>query len=182
MGSKAGRKRKAGARTKSGRLSRAGICLFDRGTDHTQAMQALYGTDGCDAIGRAYRTGLLGVGNEAKAMLDMARRVSNAYWRSYSAGTYKCALGDRTGGSVVSMDSARDKRTEDWLNEQIGIVTAIGHPERRAFYQLAIDINPDCGPPWLDRICEARRTNCSPAYEDGQWLKRALDALSVLVG
>lgn len=179
---RAGRKRKQGARTKAGRLSRAGICSFDKGTEHTQAMQALYGPDGADAIGRAYRTGLLGVGNDAKALLDMARRVSNAYWRHYSAGTYTCPLGDRTSGSVVDIDQAKAKRAEDWLNDQIETVTAVGEGERKAFYQLVIDINPDCGPAWLDRVCEARRNNCDPLDHDALCLTRALAALNELVG
>lgn len=181
MAGRAGRKRKQGNRTKSGRLSRAGICSFDKGTEHTQAMQALYGPDGADAIGRAYRTGLLGVGNDAKALLDMARRVSNAYWRHYSAGSYKCALGDRTAGSVVDIDQAKALRSEEWLNEQIDTVTALGDLERKAFYQLVIDINPDCGPESLDRLCWARRNNCEPMLVDEQWLKRAVGALRELV-
>lgn len=176
-----GRKRKAGPRTRSGQLSRAGFSLFDRGTDRVQAMQALYGPDGADAIGRAYRTGLLGVGNEAKARLDMARRVSNAYWRHYSAGTYKCALGDRTSGSIADIDQVRAKQSEEWLDDQLAMVTDLGEGERRAFYQLVIDINPDSGPLWLDRVCEARRNNCDPLDHDALCLSKALSGLNALV-
>ena len=40
---KAGRKMKSGKRTKTGRLSRAGISPIDRGTERTQAMRARFG-------------------------------------------------------------------------------------------------------------------------------------------
>ena len=108
---KAGRKRKPGARTKAGRLVQA----IDRGTERTQAMQALYGPDGCDAIGRAYRAGLLGEGSEAKAMLDLARAIAGAYWIAYEQGRYQCALGDRSFGNVTPIDQAKVKRREEWL-------------------------------------------------------------------
>lgn len=150
---RAGRKRKQGARTKTGRLSRAGVPLYDKGTERVQAMQALYGPDGGDAIGRAYRSGLLGEGSEAKAMLDMARSISNAYWQAFETGAIRCTLGERTFGSVVLMDEAKAKRREEWLNYQLDTVKGMGEPIRKAFYQLAIDVNPDCGPPWLDRLC-----------------------------
>lgn len=167
-----GRKRKPGKRTKSDKLSRAGLS-YDKGTDRAQAMQVLYGTDGADAIGRAYRCGLLGEGNEAKAMLDTARRISNAYWRAYENGKIRCTLAERTFGSVANIDEERDRRIEQWLTERLDHVKAMGEQTRKAFYQLVIDINPDCGPAWMDRLCAMEGRDAA----DQQRLDWALSAL-----
>ena len=173
---KAGRKRKTGARTKAGRLVQA----LDRGTERVQAMQALYGPDGCDAIGRAYRAGLLGDGNEAKALLDTARKISNAYWQAYEQGGYQCALGDRSFGNLTAIDHAKVKRREEWLAECLNVVNRMGRDVRRSFDMLVIDLNPDSGPRWLDAaIWHSKR--CLPVPDDAMpQLRRALDALEVL--
>jgi len=172
----AGRKRKAGPRTKSGRL----ITPLDRGTERVQAMQALYGPDGCDAIGRAYRAGLLGEGNEAKALLDTARLISGAYWVCYEQGHYQCALGDRSFGNIAPIDQAKVKRREEWLNECLAVVNRMGRDVRRAFDQLVIDVNPDHGPTWLDTaIWHEQRKLPVPLAAKSQ-MRRALDALELL--
>jgi len=175
----AGRKRKAGKRTASGRLSRAAVDCFDRGTAQAQAMQVLYGTDGADAIGRAYRMGLLGQGNEAKTLLDTARKVANLYWRAYSTGSYKCPLSDRSGGSVVELDHERIKRGEEWLRETLQIARGMGHNVSSSFDQLVIDVHPDSGPAWLDRLCYAVRCGV-PSLADKKRLREALDALEAI--
>lgn len=177
---RAGRKMKPGRRTKAGRPSRAGEIRYDRGTERTQAMQALYGTDGCDAIGRAYRSGLLGQGQEAKAMLDTARRISNAYWRAYATGSYTCPLAERTSGAVVVLDHERIRRTEEWLRDSLDFVRRLGPRVDRAFRQLVIDVNPDCGPRWLDELVYAERS-AKPADPCCQaTMRAALDALEQL--
>lgn len=179
---RAGRKRKQGKRTASGRLSRAGIppVTFDKGTERAQAMQALYGQDGCDAIGRAYRAGLLGEGAEAKAMLDTARKVANAYWQAYETGRYQCTLGDKTGGAVASLDHERIKRREEWLESVLRFVNGMGRDVRRAFDALVIDVNPDHGPGWLDQLVWAKQHR-KPADEAHEViLHRALDPLNLL--
>jgi hypothetical protein len=179
---KRGRKRKAGSRTPSGRLSRAKppINTFDKGTERAQAMQALYGPDGADAIGRAYRAGLLGEGSQAKARLDTARMIANAYWQAYETGRYQCTLGDKTGGGVVSLDQAKIKRREQWLEAVLAFVNAMGRDVRRAFDQLVIDVHPDCGPQWLDAVIYAKRRKTPPPLPYQQQLRRALDALELL--
>lgn len=176
---RAGRKRKAGARTKSGQLSRAGLAV-DRGTERVQAMQALYGNDGCDAIGRAYRAGLLGEGNEAKALLDTARAISNAYWVAYEVGKFSCPIADKTSGNVTPIDHAKVKRREEWLSESLKIVAAMGDEVRRAFDQLVINPHPDFGPQWLDDAIFAERTDKSIPEFSARKLRAALDALEVL--
>lgn len=181
--SKAGRKRKQGKRTRSGRLSRAGIPRFDKGTDHAQAMQALYGQDGCDAIGRAYRSGLLGEGSEAKALLDTARKISNAYWAAYETGGFVSPLAGRipTSGNITHLDHERIKRREEWLRACTDFVRDLGPEVDRAFRQLVIDVNPDHGPLWLDRLCFAARTRHIEAEQhDERTMRAALDALEQL--
>ena len=177
-----GRKRKRGLREPNGRLSRAKTppVTFDKGTERAQAMQALYGQDGADAIGRAYREGLLGSGSEAKAMLDTARKVSNAYWQAYETGRYTCTLSDRQSGSVVELDHERIRKREEWIAEVMQFVADMGHDVRRAFEQLVIDVNPDQGPDWLDRLCWASQHGKRQDIADVSQLRRALDPLSLL--
>lgn len=178
-----GRKRKAGKRTKSGQLSRAGQVRFDHGTERAQAMQALYGNDGCDAIGRAYQAGLLGQGSDAKAMLDTARRLSNAYWAAYGTGRIRCTLADRTDGGSGLDCPEKAQRREEWLSGCLDALNRLGVLHRRFFDNLVIDINPDQGPGWLDRLCYAHRTRSmmiEPA--DAQALSLAIEGLSELAG
>ena len=177
---KAGRKRKANvSRTKSGAISRAGMAL-DRGTERAQAMQALYGIDGCDAIGRAYRAGLLGQGNEAKALLDTARAISNAYWTAYQVGGFQSPLADRTFGNVTAIDQAKVKRREEWLAHCLDCVRSMGADVRRAFDQLVIDVNPDHGPAWLDQAIFAKQHDKQTPDIARLKLRAALDALEAL--
>ena len=140
-------------------------------------MQVLYGNDGCDAIGRAYRAGLLGEGTEAKALLDTARRISNSYWQAYATGRYTCPLADRTHGSVIDLDHEKIKRREIWLGECLTTARRMGPQVDRAFRQLAIDVNPDHGPGWLDRLCWAAQCRAEPSQPDTRAMIAALDAL-----
>lgn len=189
-GSKTGRKPKTGKRAPSGRLSRAKDCvmpIYDRGTERTQMMRAFYGEQGSDAIGRAYQAGLLGEGSEAKALLDTARRIANAYWQAFSTGSYQCALGDRSFGSVASLDHEKIKRREIWLSQCLDTVNRMG--VRRQFDQLVIDVNPDCGPSWIDSLVWNAKQNLhrksheqiDAAPGDIRTLRAALDALEILV-
>lgn len=183
---KRGRKRKAGARTPSGRLSRAKAIpvTFDKGTERAQAMQALYGPDGADAIGRAYRAGLLGnlhhEGDKAKAMLDTARKIANAYWQAYETGRYQCTLAERSGGSIAVLDHESIKRREEWLEDVLRFVNGMGRDVRRAFDQLVIDVNPDHGPKWLDALLWAKQHGKQPDPLCEALLHRALDPLDLL--
>ncbi len=168
------RPKKAGKRTKSGRLSR-GPSNFDKGTERAQAMIALYGPDGCDAIGRAYQAGLLGQGNDAKALLDMARKVSRLYWRAYETGAVKSCIADSNFGAIVDIDHARVKQQEEWLSESLRIVNSMGRHVRRSFDQLVVDVNPDSGPSWVDALLSRKATD-----NDRAKLREALDGLEAL--
>ena len=173
-----GYKRKTGKRTKSGRLSRAGVPAIkvDRGNERVQAMRELYGDNHSDAIGRAFERGLLGGGTEAKAMLDTARLIHRAYWARYANGPIRCALADRSGAAIEN-DAERERRQEEWLRGMLKIAGRGGHTARVLFDQLVVDINPDCGPAWLDRLI-ARDGN----GEDWGRLATALEALAECAG
>ena len=176
-----GRKRKQGKRTKSGQLSRAGQPSIIKGNERAQAMQALYGQDGCDAIGRAYQAGLLGQGSDAKAMLDTARRLSNAYWAAYGTGRITSAIGDKTGGGSSPLSPDKARRREEWLNTSLDSLNRLGRTHRRFFDALCLDIHPDHGPCWLDRLIFAhrcKRVMIEPS--DAHALEYALEGLSML--
>ena len=152
-------KRKTGKRTKSGRLSRAGQTpKFDHGTERTAEKFSRYGTDGADAIGRAYVSGLLGKGQDAKTLLDTARAIFRAYWAWYEVGPIRCTLADRKSGAAVDNDHDREARQEEWLNRMLSYAGKQGFNKRTWFDELVIDQNPDCGPAWLDAILDRRST------------------------
>lgn len=153
MASRSGRKRKPGPRTKSDRPSRAGIGP-DRGTDHTQSRQVIFGHDGCDAIGRAYRTGLLGEGSEAKSLLDTARRISSLYQRTYVVSPYNCPIAVRTSGGGPEHEQTLERQL--WLRDTLRAIVKRGW--HNPFYELAIEPHPDKGPIWLERMIAEQRT------------------------
>ena len=169
-----GRKPKAGKR-KNGRL----VPLIDKGTERAQATVALFGTDGCDAVGRAYRAGFLGEGSEAKARLDAARKVAKIYWQAYATGRYKCPLADDTHGSGL-IDHEKVKRREQWLREVTDCVNRMGRDVRQAFDQLVIEPHPDSGPPWLDALLWDARRDAEPSRANMAKLCRAMDALDII--
>lgn len=149
--------------------------VFDRGTERAQAMRAFYGTDCSDALGRAYRAGLLGDGDEAKALLDTGRAIARAYWQHYATGTYRCALAEPNAGTVTHIDTERARRRETWLNH---CLREVGLANRRVFDQLVIDIHPDSGPEWLERLIEAKRGKFNDQPRDRLRLEIAVDALA----
>jgi len=139
-------------------------------------MQAIYGTNGSDAIGRCFERGLMGSGQDAKAMLDTGRAIHRAYWAHYANGPVRCSLADRNGASVAE-DSERERRQELWLRDMLRIAGDGGHTVRVLFDQLIVDINPDQGPDWLDRLI-ARK----PMSTDWACLACALDTLADCAG
>jgi len=180
MGRRRGRPRGSGKRTAKGRLSREAAEVqarrVVRGNPKAEEKKRVYGTNGADAIGRAYERGLIGGGQNAKAMLDTARSIFRAYWAWYATGPARCALADRTGASEPD-DDKRERRQEDWLNGCLSIAAGHGHASRVLFDQLVIDLNIDEGPAWLDRILAA--TPRRPAHPaDMARLNAALDVLA----
>lgn len=145
-----GRKRKAGLRTKSGRLSRSAEATWDRGTERTQAMREKFGEYHNTALGRAYAMGLLGEGNEAKDRLDKARRFVALYGAVYDKRPYRCALDTSPRGGVMHWENENEADHQEWLLVNSKRIDESGC--RPFFDQLTSDLFTDQGPPWLDRL------------------------------
>ena len=177
-----GRKRKNVAREPNGRPSRKGAprVQFDHGTARAKMKFERYGTDGADAIGRAYQAGLLG--EHADAIKDTARRIAKAYWPMLEVGSYRCTLSDSFGGSNDNTDNRRAKAREQWLTGILRAIDQMGRAHRRAFDELVIDIHPDSGPTWLDRAIYARRRNEMLDQADANRLSMAVSAIERIIG
>ena len=192
---KAGRKRKAGARTKSGALKR--VPLRDVGCPGVQRRRDLYAAppvfanddDGqrrrireadasqtFDAIGRAWSAGLLGYrGDELR---DGARKIAAQYWRAYGFITPdSLARFQPCTGAPALLDSDREKIIEAALRDTLSTVAKCGRDHRRAFDHLVIDMHPDAGPAWLDRAIFAKRQGRAASEADGLMLRLAVEAL-----
>ncbi len=164
-----GRKRKDGQRTKSGRLSR-GAANYDYGNIIAQAKTKRFGTNGSDAIGRAFESGLLGDVVDDKVMLDAARSINRIYHQSFSVGSIRSAIGERSYGASHIVDNERILRQEKWLINCLDRIDALGPIVRRRFYELCININPDNGPIWLDNLIEKRNCRISQTNLDAALL------------
>ena len=163
-----GRNRKMGKRTKSGQLSRAGQPRFDKGSEKAADKFALYGTDGSDALGRAFVHGLLG--SDGIVLRDTGRAVARAYWPMLGTGRISCTLGTKSGqGGEGNLER------EQWLTATLRRIDAMGRDKRRAFDELAIDINPDTGPEWLDRTIAKQ-----PLGNDTAKMDMAIEVLKAL--
>ena len=147
-----GRKRKSCRREPNGKPSRKGIprLTIDKGTERLQMKQEDFGTEGADAIGRAFMAGLLG--EDGGILKDHARKLFSAYWPMMEVGRYNCTLNDRSGGSNDNFDPEAVKLREKWLNKQLATADKMGRTQRKVFDQLVIDMNPDSGPSWLDSL------------------------------
>ena len=177
---RAGRKRKEGRRDEKGKLRP--IIMPDRGNERTAAKREKFGTDGADAIGRAYRAGLLG--EDGQILMQTARSFHRAYWPMFGVGQPGCTLGDRTGGGGEgNIDSER------WVVKTVNRIGAMGRDYRKAFDELVLDFNPDFGPSWLDQLiflaeqrAIANKRLASPAIEDGtaEGIRLGIEALETI--
>jgi hypothetical protein len=158
---RAGRKRKEGRRDDKGKLRP--IIMPDRGNERTAAKRETFGTDGGDAIGRAYRSGLLG--EDGQRLMQTARSFHRAYWPMFGIGAIGCTLGDRTGGGGEgNLDRER------WVTKTVLRIDKMGRDHRKAFDELVLDFWPDYGPAWLDtliakRDCEVCKAKLALAIE-----------------
>lgn len=164
-----GRPRKQGRRDSKGKLRP--IIMPDRGNERTAAKREMFGTDGGDAIGRAYRAGLLG--EDGQRLMQTARSIHRAYWPMFGVGAVGCTLGDRVGGG--DGDDSIDR--ERWLTKTIFSIDAMGRNHRRAFDELVLDFWPDYGPAWLDKLIA--KQDCSASHTK---LALALKVLHKLSG
>lgn len=78
---------------------------------------------------------------------------------------------------AVENDVERERRQEAWLNDMLRIAGRGGHPVRVLFDELVVDINPDFGPLWLDRLLVNNSSG-----EDWARLSTALEALAECAG
>lgn len=187
---RAGRKAKQGKREPNGRLSRkekARTVIYDPGSDWSRSKLSVYGTDGSDAIGRAFAMGLLG--DHGEALCSVARSIYRAYWPPLCVGPLTSTLGMKSAGRISANDidpdrEARQLYREEALLEDLRIVDRMGHNIRRAFDQLCINPNPDVGPLWLDRLIAAKQRGDDPKTQaaDYETLQAALKALRMIAG
>lgn len=175
-----GRPRKAGKRTKSGRLKERPV-TFDKGSDRTQDKFSVYGPDGSDAIGRAYVMGLLGP--NGLELRNLARKIHRAYWPMLAVGREKSCLGLDINGQI-SNDDLLDPEERDYkirreknLTDTLRKVERMGRQHRKAFDDLVIEIMPDHGPVWLEQLIWAKERNVEPDPAAKQALARAIYAL-----
>lgn len=169
-----GRPRKQGRRDDKGKLRP--INMPDRGNDRTAAKREKFGTDGCDAIGRAYRAGLLG--EDGQALMRVGRDIFRTYWSTFGVGKIGCTLGERTGdGSYMG-----EKRTEDWLNRKLDDIGPVGSGARLAFDELVLDDHFDAGPAWLDVLLFVKEHGGEPPPVPQAKLVLAIDMLRRVAG
>jgi hypothetical protein len=145
-------------------------------------------THTCDAIGRAYITGLLGSGQEAEDLLNAGRGMARRYWSTMGTTLTPDSLArfqpQDGAGDPMSQDERdeRDRMREASLLANLDIIDRMGRMRdvRRAFDQLVIDPNPDHGPPWLDAIMAAHRAKAVGRDQDYRMLSLALDGLRAI--
>lgn len=167
-----GRKRKQGKRTPAGQLSRAGQRA--KPSDWVQAQQDRFGNHYGSALGRAYASGLLGEGNEAKARYDAGKKFTLRYTRTFGGDSYTCPLGDRS-GSNDNHDPERDRHQQEWLFE---MMNKLDHAGVRPYLdQLLSSLYVDTGPYWLTDLLAGKR---HPA--DVMVLNAAIKALDIIGG
>lgn len=151
MGKRRGRPSKSGRRTASGRLVRAETPESAKPSEWVKARFDRFGSHYCWALGRAYASGLLGEGNEAKDRLDSAGKFVTLYQRYYGGSVYSCPL-DQTPRSNYVSDYDHDRQTaeKDWLKAAMLALEASGGMP--FFEQLITRAHVDTGPSWLDRL------------------------------
>lgn len=145
-----GRKRKAGKRTESGQLSRAGISKIVKPSEWVDAMRARYGDHYSSPIGRAFAAGLLGDGTEANERYHTARKFASLHRRVFGGDVYRCALNQSPRGANDQPLTDKDVADQEWLIEAMGKLDCSGC--RPFFDQLISRQFTDYGPSWLDRL------------------------------
>lgn len=188
-----GRPRSSGKRSKTGRL----LEQFIKGNPVAEERKAAFGTNGWDAIGRAYAVGLLGEGNEAKARLDAARAYASAYHAVWGR-PYRCALdtsprGGTDGETPEAIERMIARRL--WVNERTRAInaTACGSYFDQLVDPLRHATDHDCY--WLADLIDSALANrkraltgqrAEPAYGPHLMLLaaalRGLDALVAFRG
>lgn len=169
-----GRPRKVGRRDKSGKLRP--IVSRDYGNRIAAEKTELFGTDGWDPIGRAYRMGLLG--ENGQALMTAARILKAKYNPTLGLKGYTCPLDQSRGGGVMAIefDPASARYRQDRMFDGLSAAGPKATLKSFAFYGLVIDDDhADSGPGWLDRLIAGSGTS-----DDEKCLAAALEALTEL--
>lgn len=176
MGKRRGRPSKSGRRTASGRLVRSETPESAKPSEWVKSRFDRFGSHYCWALGRAYASGLLGDGNEAKDRLDSAGKFVTLYQRYYGGAAYSCPL-DQTPRSnyVGDYDAERQTAEKDWLDHALRKLDASGGMP--FFEQLITRLHVDAGPVWLDRLLDGPRHTA-----DRMVLDAAIKALDAIPG
>lgn len=182
-----GRNRKKGKREPNGRLSRAENRV--KPSEWVQRQQIRFGNHYTHALGRAYRSGLLGEGAEAKIRLDAGNKFVLRYSKIIGGDAYSSPLGDRSGSNDNLEDYARDKHQFDWLMDAITDLERAGL--RPWLDQLISKLYVDNGPKWLDALLDKRWNENTGKWREGKptghkadlrVLEAAIAALDLLAG
>lgn len=146
-----GRKSKSGKRYKCGKLKTPAEPNVIRPSEWVRERVARFGQDYNSALGRAFASGLLGEGNEAKVRYDTARRFIALYRAVIGRERYGSGLDLSPRGIRHEMEpTQRDIDDQEWLLVNLARIDNTGC--RPFFEQLIGSGYTDYGPPWLDRL------------------------------
>lgn len=173
-----GRKRKQGKREPNGRIKRNNYPAPNivQPSEWVKAMREKYGEHHGSALGRAYASGLLGEGVEAKNRLNAGKRFSRLYSALIDEGRYRCPLGreTRSGARSTAFHATSDGREDqDWLFDAMNRLDKAGL--RPWLDQLILDAYHDHGPYWLTNLI-----NGGSNPKDKMILSTAIQALDCI--
>lgn len=177
-----GRKRKPGARTRNGYLSRAGKpkgeTQVGQPSAWVKAQRDKFGVHYCWALGRAYVMGLLGDGPEALNRYQAAKKFVRLYTRFIGSDAYTCPLDDSPRGSnVVDLHVPEHQENDrEWLRAAMDSMDVSG--SRPYFDQLISTIHTDRGPHWVDSMIAVLDWNAGLADLNAQLRKEGKPALT----
>lgn len=179
MGSKRGRPRKTGQRTKSGQLSRVGQCLVrDYGNikvvERRNRFRHFIDDKGLTyegtSAGRLWIVGAFdGYDIDPQVMRDCLLGYTQAYWGEYpsTSGTANYTQEDRRGspgGDYMAPD-----RAGEWFERIDGVLRSCGRDTRLAVHNVTVDAHffPDEDRDWVSRIINGRVLQRRKTFTDG---------------
>lgn len=174
-----GRPRKAGKRHPCGKR-------VQNGNDQPSIVQPSawvatqvkrYGQHYCWALGRAYASGLIGEGIEAKGRLQGGVRFARLHSLFFGSDVYTCPLDDSPRGSnVVSLDvDEYQERNREWL--RMASIAMENSGTRPYVEQLISSMHTDTGPDWLDRLLDVIQWNENLPSLNAQLRRTGKDAV-----
>jgi len=184
MSKRAGRKRKAGIRTASGQLSRAGLPKWDYGNDRVQqrreAFRVYQGGKADeqvnDCIGRVWAAGLLdGTEFDPAVLRDIGRDYGGLYWDYYHTFDGVSSYEPRSRTSGTGDADPRGERFKI-LDRK---ARAAGYDCTSAMHSICVNEYwfPDGNPAWVQRLlneCWLRQGKLVVGYLADKWDKERL--------